>query len=579
MLGAPPADRDRFRGWSDELALVAFGAGGDARADRHERALRGLEEMAAYFRELVARAPGAPAGDMLSAMIAGDTPSGGVEEHGLTDDELVGMCALLLFAGHETTTNSIANAVRLLTADPVLRDRVRDDPALVGPAVEESLRLAGPIKVLVRWVVADHELRGRRIRAGERVYLLLCGANRDPERFTDPDAVDLARERATHVAFGRGIHACIGAQLARLETRIAVGTLLRRLPGLRVDGDPAVAADAGVAGAGVAAGGARGRRRRECAVTPRERVTTLFELVDESAAIDPDAEALVFADGERLTVGALAERSVRHAAALLALGVAAGDRVALLLPASADLVALLLAVTRVGAVAVPVNARYRPAEVRHVVVHSGAALVVCAPAPTPGAPDLADLARSAVAEGPTPELRALVTLDELGEHAARPRRPTPRPAPASATPRCSSTPRAPPPPPKGALLSHEALVRLAAGIAARMALTPTDRIWTAIPLFHGGGITFALAALTARAAFVHPGHFDPTTTPGAARGRADHGRARGVRDDLAAGARPPRLGPRATVPHPARHGRRRPRAAARRWPRASRRRSTSRAWR
>ena len=108
----------------------------------------------------------------------------------------------------------------------------------------------------------------------------------------------------------------------------------------------------------------------------RPRVTTLFELVDESAAADPDAEALVFADGERLTTGALAERSVRHAAALLALGVTAGDRVALLLPASADLVALLLAVTRVGAVAVPVNARYRPDEVRHVVVHSGAALVV-----------------------------------------------------------------------------------------------------------------------------------------------------------------------------------------------------------
>lgn len=239
MLGAPPQDRDRFREWSDELALVAFGAGGDARPDRHERALRGLEEMAGYFRELVARRRREPGGDMLSAMIAGDTPAGATDEPGLSDDELVGMCALLLFAGHETTTNAIANAVRLLTADPALRDRVRDDPALVAPAVEESLRLVGPIKVLVRWVIADHELRGRTIRAGERVYLLLCGANRDPERFTDPDAVDLARERSTHVAFGRGIHACIGAQLARIETRTAVGTLLRRLPGLRVDGEPA----------------------------------------------------------------------------------------------------------------------------------------------------------------------------------------------------------------------------------------------------------------------------------------------------------------------------------------------------
>lgn len=235
MLGAPPADRDRFREWSDELALVAFGAGGDARPDRHERALRGLEEMAGYFRELVAHRRREPGGDMLSAMMAGDGSL--PDEARLSDDELVGMCALLLFAGHETTTNAIANAVRLLTADPALRDRVRDDPALVAPAVEEALRLEGPIKVLVRWVVTDHEVRGRTIRAGERVYLLLCGANRDPERFEHPDAVDLARSRPNHIAFGRGIHACIGAQLARLETRVAVGTLLRRLPGLRVEGE------------------------------------------------------------------------------------------------------------------------------------------------------------------------------------------------------------------------------------------------------------------------------------------------------------------------------------------------------
>ena len=203
-------------------------------AARHERALRGLEEMAGYFRDLVALRRREPGGDMLSAMMAGD----GGADAGLSDDELVGMCALLLFAGHETTTNAIANAVRLLTADPRRRDRVAADPALVAPAVEECLRLEGPIKVLVRWVVEDHELRGHTIRAGERVYLLLPGANRDPERFEAPDDVVLTRSRPNHVAFGRGIHACIGAQLARIETRVAIGTLLRRLPGLRVDGDP-----------------------------------------------------------------------------------------------------------------------------------------------------------------------------------------------------------------------------------------------------------------------------------------------------------------------------------------------------
>ena len=160
------------------------------------------------------------------------------------------------------------------------------------------------------------------------------------------------------------------------------------------------------------------------------------------------------------------------------------------------------------------NARYRAQEVRHVVVHSGACLVVTTPPTTPGAPDLPDLARRAVDAGPTPELRAVVTLAELRGAAA------PEEAVAAALARTrvrdpavlvytSGTTAAP----KGALLSHEALVRLAAGIVERMALGPADRIWTAIPLFHGGGITFAITALTARATFVHPGWFDPTTTP------------------------------------------------------------------
>ncbi len=249
-------------------------------------------------------------------------------------------------------------------------------------------------------------------------------------------------------------------------------------------------------------------------MTARPRVTTLAELVEESAAADPDAEALVFADGERLTVGALAARARQYAGALLAAGAAPGDRVALLLPASADLVALLLAVTRIGAIAVPVNARYRAREVRHVVVQSGACLVVTTPPTTPGAPNLPALVRRAVDAGPTPELRAVVTLAELRGAAA------PEEAVAAALARTrvrdpavlvytSGTTAAP----KGALLSHEALVRLAAGIVERMALGPADRIWTAIPLFHGGGITFAITALTARATFVHPGWFDPTTTP------------------------------------------------------------------
>lgn len=232
MLGAPASDRDRFRDWSDELALVAFGTGGAARAERHERALRGLQEMDAYFRELVARRRAEPGEDMLSALMARE------DEDRLTDDELVAMCALLLFAGHETTTNSIANATLALLRHPDQLARLRADPELLAPAVEELLRFDGPIKVLNRWVVADTVLGGRTIRAGQRVHLVLASANRDPAKFADPDVLDLARSPNPHIAFGKGIHACIGAQLARMETRVAVGRIVERLPGLSLEQEP-----------------------------------------------------------------------------------------------------------------------------------------------------------------------------------------------------------------------------------------------------------------------------------------------------------------------------------------------------
>ena len=237
MLGAPASDRDRFRAWSDELALVAFGTGGTARAERHQRALRGLQEMDGYFRALVARRRAEPGADMLSALMAADGDDT-LGRDTLDDDELVAMCALLLFAGHETTTNSIANATLALLRHPDQLARLRADPGLLAPAVEELLRFDGPIKVINRWVVADTEVGGRAISAGQRVHLVLASANRDPARFTDPDVLDLGRSPNPHIAFGKGIHACIGAQLARMETRIAVGRIVERLPGLALVQEP-----------------------------------------------------------------------------------------------------------------------------------------------------------------------------------------------------------------------------------------------------------------------------------------------------------------------------------------------------
>jgi len=229
LMGVPPEERDAFRAWSDELALVAFGAGGDGRDDRHERALRGIEEMFAYLRGHVERARADPGQDMISALAAP------VEDGDRLDDgELLSMLALLLFAGHETTINATANGVLALLEHPEQLALLREQPELMPRAVEELLRFDGPIKILHRHVVETHERHGRTIQAGDRVFIALASANRDPEQFADADGIDVTRHPNRHVAFGRGIHACVGAQLARLEMRHNLEGIVERLDELRV---------------------------------------------------------------------------------------------------------------------------------------------------------------------------------------------------------------------------------------------------------------------------------------------------------------------------------------------------------
>ena len=232
MMGVPIEDQDRFRAWSDELALVAFGAGGEARDERHERALRGIEEMFAYLQGLVDAARVEPGDDMISTLAApvedGDR---------LEDDELLSMLALLLFAGHETTINATANGVLALLRNPDDLASLREDPDQVQKVVEELLRIDGPIKLLVRWAVEDVEVGDMIVPSGDRVFLALAGANHDPDYFEGAGRLDITRHPNRHVAFGRGIHACIGAQLARLEMRHMVGSIVQRLPGLRLAED------------------------------------------------------------------------------------------------------------------------------------------------------------------------------------------------------------------------------------------------------------------------------------------------------------------------------------------------------
>lgn len=234
MMGAPPEDRDTFQRWSDELALVAFGAGGEDRADRHARALAGVREMQGYLADLIELRRRQPGDDMISLLLTGATEDG---DH-LTDTELMALCALILFAGHETTTNLLCNAMVALSRHPDQLALLKANPSLINQAVEEVLRFEGPIKVLTRWVFEDHERGGKQIKAGQRVLLVQQSANRDPEVFPNADTFDITRPtQPLHLGFGRSLHACLGAQLARVEARIALPKILERLPDVRVTGE------------------------------------------------------------------------------------------------------------------------------------------------------------------------------------------------------------------------------------------------------------------------------------------------------------------------------------------------------
>ncbi|HYZ23324.1 MAG TPA: cytochrome P450, partial [Rhodopila sp.] len=234
MMGAPRSDRDRFQRWSDELALVAFGAGGQDRAGRHARALAGIRELQQYLAELIDLRRREPGDDMISLLLNAADSDG---DH-LTDAELMALCSLILFAGHETTTNLLCNAMVALSRHPDQRALLAADPALVNRAVEEVLRFEGPIKILMRWVVADHERGGQQIKAGQRVFLAQQSANRDGSVFADADSFDIQRPtQPLHVGFGRGAHACLGAQLARIEARIALPKILAWFPGIHVAGE------------------------------------------------------------------------------------------------------------------------------------------------------------------------------------------------------------------------------------------------------------------------------------------------------------------------------------------------------
>jgi hypothetical protein len=232
MLGVPVKDHERFKEWGVDIArgLDALLLPPDSEVARRSAAAR--RALADYFRGLIAERRASPRGDMLSALIA-------AEEAGdtLSEDELLATCILLLVAGHETTVNLIGNGTLALLRHGDQLRRLRENPGLIGSAVEELLRYDGPVQRTARIPSADATIAGRTIGKGEMVMPFIGAADRDPAQFPDPDRLDITRTDNRHIAFGWGIHFCLGAPLARVEGQIAINTLVRRLPKLALAAD------------------------------------------------------------------------------------------------------------------------------------------------------------------------------------------------------------------------------------------------------------------------------------------------------------------------------------------------------
>ena len=227
MLGVPQAELERVKRLSDDMAL--FIGSSRMAPEKYDIAQAATREMAELFRGMIAARRARPQPDLLSELVR-------LEDEGdrLSEDELVATCILLLFAGHETTTNHIANGLLALLRFPAEMARLRRDPALAPAAVEELLRYDGPNGAQVRIVREAQELHGKPLKPGERVFILLNAANRDPRAYPDPDRLLLGRDGPPHLAFGFGLHLCLGFPLARLEGQIALPAVLARWPRLEL---------------------------------------------------------------------------------------------------------------------------------------------------------------------------------------------------------------------------------------------------------------------------------------------------------------------------------------------------------
>jgi cytochrome P450 len=235
MLGAPTDDLTRFRGWTDAIVALSHTVTGGPNVQRAvDGARRADTQMREYLPSLIEERRMQARDDLLSRLVHAD-----LDGERMSENEILGFFQLLLLAGHETTTNLLGNAVLGFDEHPDQLALLRAAPGLLEPAVEEVLRFRSPVQTVFRYTRRDVRVGDETIPAGAMVLLMLGAANRDPARFDRPDRFDIARDPNPHVGFGHGIHYCIGAPLARLEARVALEELYRRVERVeRVDHSP-----------------------------------------------------------------------------------------------------------------------------------------------------------------------------------------------------------------------------------------------------------------------------------------------------------------------------------------------------
>ncbi|MCT1403120.1 cytochrome P450 [Paenibacillus sp. p3-SID867] len=226
ILGVPTEDQDKFRVWSNSII-------GASNHEMNEQVVQHMNEFIAYLKDWFAKVREQPGDDMISQLVIAEN-----QGDRLSEQELYGVVTLMIIAGHETTVNLIGNGVLALLEHPEQRKLLQEQPELIHGAIEEMLRYNGPVEFSTsRWAAEDMDFQGVHMKKGDLVVIALNSANRDASQFENPDIFDITREKSQHLAFGKGIHLCLGAPLARLEGEIAINTLLRRYPHFKLQRD------------------------------------------------------------------------------------------------------------------------------------------------------------------------------------------------------------------------------------------------------------------------------------------------------------------------------------------------------